>query len=1026
MQLWQPVRRDNLFSEAALAKTDIQTHVSPPLSKIYVYLFTDLVDSTGWKKHLLDRDYANELRIPHDKIFRKLLKEYPDAEERDNAGDGFLATFTTSSHATSFALKFHRALATYDWSEKVRKHRMPATRIGIHLGEVVEFTDEAGMKVAGQAVDLTARLMSLGKGGFTLLTRHAFDSSRQHLSLNPADPTVPLAWVAHGRYRFKGNEDDPLEVFAVAPAGSHALDVPPDSEKALRVTVNAVDDTGAWRPAIGQTIPFRDNWVVEKQIGEGGFGEVWLACNKRTKELRVFKFCFDVERLRSFKRELTLFRLLQSEFGNRKEFLRLYDVQLERPPFFLESEFVTAGNLGEWATPERFRDWSLEDRIRFAAETCEAVASAHSLGIIHKDLKPSNILIREVQQKPEPIVADFGIGVLTDRSQLEKRNITETGAMNTLLGNDSSRTGTRMYAPPESFLGKPATTGYDVYAMGVFLYQLLVGSFNEPLGTGWEESLPESDSLRTKLLVGDIRDATRADASKRLPNMSALAERLRTIEVRVVAKQKELTNKRNERRVQLLKRALMSATLLVVTLGSLLVYAWQQRNSAQANAKKAAEHEQAALVSAKREKERADELVIEKQRVVDAHRETDSAYRSARAAVDHFFTEVSESALLNQPGLQTLRRDLLVDARKYYEEFVAARSASPEWTVDVASSRFNLARVHELLGDADAARASYDQALELQQKISDVDSANLSAKSLLSDIVNGKSRLLQSIGDLPGSVQLNERALALRQQLVDAQTSNVEATRKLANSHMNQGILAMRQGDLPAAKASLLKAQSLRAVFIDTANDRTLSRDYAKGFYNLGLLYQQLGEDVEAATALNKSVDLLESLVRSHATDLEMKFLLSTCLRTLGDAATDRAEAEDAVDFYNRAANQLTELTSRNPEVFEYKMGLAGVQINLVELQKESSPAVANESVDSAIKLLRSLDPSSPVANRDLALALRLRAELIEATNRSDAIGGLEQARSLLKAIRDQPDSSLDVTEELALVEELLAKFKVQ
>ena len=992
--------------------TGIEKLVSSPLSKIYVYLFTDLVDSTGWKKHLLDRDYANDLRIPHDRIFRKLLKEYPDAEERDNAGDGFLATFTTSSHATSFALKFHRALATYDWSENVRKHRLPATRIGIHLGEVVEFTDEAGMKVAGQAVDLTARLMSVGKGGFTLLTRHAFDSSRQHLSQNPADPSVPLAWVAHGRYRFKGNEEDPLEVFAVAPAGSHALDVPPDSEKAVRVTVNAVDDTGAWRPAVGQTIPFRDNWVVEKQIGEGGFGEVWLACNKRTKELRVFKFCFDVERLRSFKRELTLFRLLQSEFGNRKEFLRLYDVQLEKPPFFLESEYVTAGNLGEWATPERFAVWSLEDRIRFAAETSEAVASAHSLGIIHKDLKPSNILIREVQQKPEPIVADFGIGVLTDRSQLEKRNITETGAMNTLLGNDSSRTGTRLYAPPESMLGKPATTGYDVYAMGVFLYQLLVGSFNEPLGTGWEESLPDCDSIRTKLLVGDIRDATRADAGKRLPNMSALAERLRTIDGRVSAKQKELTDKRNEQRIQFLKRALIIATLLVVSLGGLSVYAWQQRNSAQA--------------SAKREKERADELVIEKQRVIEAHRETDSAYRSARGAVDQFFTEVSESALLNQPGLQTLRRDLLVDARKYYEEFVAARSASPEWTADIALSSFNLARVHELLGDADAAKASYDEAMALQQKICENDSASLSAKSLLGDMVNGKSRLLQSIGDLPGSVQLNDRALVLRQQLVDAQANNVEATRKLANSHMNQGILAMRQGDLPTAKASLLKAQSLRAAFVDKANDRLLVRDYAKGFYNLGLLHQQLGEDQEAATALGQSVELLDGLVRSHATDLEMMFLLSTCLRTLGDAAADRADVENAIGFYNRAANQLKELTSRNPEVFEYKMGLAGVHINLVELQKASSPAAASESVDTAIQLLRSLTPSSPVSNRDLALALRLRAELVETIHREDAIRALEEAQSLLKAIGDQPDNSLDISEELALIEEKLTKFKIQ
>ncbi len=297
-------------------------------------MFTDLVDSTAWKKQLLDRDYANELRIPHDKLFRQLLKDYPGAEERDNAGDGFLATFLTSSDATSFALRFHHALANHPWPECVTKHRLPATRIGIHLGEVIEFTDAVSTKVAGQAVDLAARVMSVGKGGYTLLTRHAFDSSRQFLSAHPADAKLGLAWVAHGRYRFKGNEDDPLEIFAVAPTDSPALQPPGDSEKATREVINPVDDTGTWRPAVGQTIPFRENWIVERQLGEGGFGEVWLACNKRTKELRTFKFCFDVDRLRSFKRELTLFRLLQSEFGNRPDFLRLYDVQLERPPYF--------------------------------------------------------------------------------------------------------------------------------------------------------------------------------------------------------------------------------------------------------------------------------------------------------------------------------------------------------------------------------------------------------------------------------------------------------------------------------------------------------------------------------------------------------------------------------------------------------------------------------------------------------------------------------------------------------------------
>ena len=353
-----------------------------------------------------------------------------------------------------------------------------------------------------------------------------------------------------------------------------------------------------WRPSVGLPIPTRESWIVEQSLGEGGFGEVWLARHQNTKQHRVFKFCFDANRLRSFKREITLFRLLKEKLGERSDIARLLDVKLDSPPFFLESEFVESGNLAEWAQSlGGVETLSLRDRVRIVAQAARATAAAHSAGVIHKDLKPSNIFMRSgTDGLWHPIIADFGIGSLADSSWLEHHDITMTGFTESIMFPHSSRTGTRMYAPPESLVGDGGTPQGDVYALGVILYQMLVGDFDKPLATGWEHDLNdiclaelaspsvEADVVR-KLLTADILASVAGSPQKRLPTVDDLHDRLTSLVDRAESKTAACRTKRRvERRRRRVRLSVIVSgiLLLVCSLVTLAVKIWSTETGVQA------------------------------------------------------------------------------------------------------------------------------------------------------------------------------------------------------------------------------------------------------------------------------------------------------------------------------------------------------------------------------------------------------------------------------------------------------------
>lgn len=274
----------------------------------------------------------------------------------------------------------------------------------------------------------------------------------------------------------------------------------------------------------GDEVPGRPDWRLDRALGTTPGSEVWLARPASGDgAAHVFKFSPDGQRLPSLKREAALSRLLQSALGEHEEFVRVLDWGFDRPPFFIECEYGGI-SLPEWLERRGgLAALGLKLRVELLAQVAEAVALAHSVGVLHKDLKPANVLIHDrADGAPRVRLTDFGSGTLTDPARLAEWGISRIGTGHT----QQAISGTPLYLAPELLLGHSPTVQSDLYALGVMLYQLAIGDLRRPLAPGWERDIGD------ELLRQDIADAACGAPEHRLTSARELADRLLRLEQR--------------------------------------------------------------------------------------------------------------------------------------------------------------------------------------------------------------------------------------------------------------------------------------------------------------------------------------------------------------------------------------------------------------------------------------------------------------------------------------------------------------
>jgi serine/threonine protein kinase len=226
----------------------------------------------------------------------------------------------------------------------------------------------------------------------------------------------------------------------------------------------------------GETV--NGDWRLERYLGHGAFGEVWLASNPGFPEKRAYKmFVYPGAREWLQKEQESLFQI-KNQLGDHPNIVAFEDVALggERP--YLAFEYATDGSLEDWIVEDVSHRPPLNPYEVMQALT-RGLAAAHQKKIYHRDLKPANVLltqVRDIHHKLLPQVqakiSDFGLSTFD-------RDVEKTGAGQRSF---AGQVGTPMYLPPEAqnVLAPRHAAQDDVFAIGVIWYQLLVECLERP------------------------------------------------------------------------------------------------------------------------------------------------------------------------------------------------------------------------------------------------------------------------------------------------------------------------------------------------------------------------------------------------------------------------------------------------------------------------------------------------------------------------------------------------------------------
>ena len=604
----------------------------------------------------------------------------------------------------------------------------------------------------------------------------------------------------------------------------------------------------------------------------------------------------------------------------------------------------------------RAGDW--RSIVRWAIDIAGALHCTHEAGVVHRDVKPSNLLL---DRDGKMWITDFGLALCQNNHSL-----TITGDM----------VGTMRYMSPEQASGKVETVDHrtDIYSLGATLFEMLTlrSAIVGDNGADCLRAIENDDPPRLRdFLPGTPRDlgvvlqkamAKRKD--DRYESAKLFAEDLRAVVDGLPTSAKPLSTAAWVGRWMMRHRRAVTVGAMVLA----VAFVWLMVSS----------------------------LIIH-QKMQDtkfAERQHDLLFRKGHTTVDQLGTQVAEQ-LASIPGAEHVRQSLLNKTLQYYEEFSAAAMGDPTLQAELAMTQSRIGTLARELKSSAEAIPHFRRSADLFKPLVDDGSGETRLEAAAN--YNHLGLALAEIGKIDEAFARYRQALAIQRELVTETPGNVRYATELAVTSNNLGMLLREIGDGQTAESILRDAVThLASLAEEHRNNELVARGLSAALANLASLTLETNPH-QSVELLRRAISSRLESIRRSSNRLRASAELASLYNNLGSAQLRVDRFAECEKSYSGAIRLLRHVSEIAPSVAEHKRELAISLNNLaIVLQRASrdteAVAAATEAVEIQTSLMDSRHHTAEDEKRIGAMKHNLATALVALRRYGEAEAVLESA----------------------------------